>query len=108
MVGSTVSIHSGDTIIDQIVREAARHIGVAVANVIQLLAPDKIILGGGLVEALPDLFVKEVTRTAQDRVLPSLRSSFEVTAAELGDLAGVLGAAAWAEMNSDFARAGAP
>ena len=102
------AIHSGDTVIDQIVRAAARHIGVAVANVIQLLAPDKIILGGGLVEALPDLFVKEVTKTAQDRVLPSLKNSFEVTAAELGDLAGVLGAAAWAGMNSDFAHVGTP
>ena len=102
------SIHSGDNVIDQIVRDAARYIGVAVANVIQLLAPDIIILGGGLVEALPDMLVKEVKKTAKERVLPSFKDSFEVKAAELGDLAGVLGAAAWAEMNGEFTGAEAP
>ena len=97
------AINSGDAVIDQIVRDAARYIGIAVANVIQLLAPDKVILGGGLVEALPDLFVSEVKKTANERVLPSFKQSFEVDAAELGDLAGVLGAAAWAELNSELA-----
>ena len=95
------AIHSGDTVIDQIVRDAARYIGIAVANVIQLLAPDKVILGGGLVEALPDLFVTEVKKAAKERVLPSFKQSFEVDAAKLGDLACVLGAAAWAEKSSE-------
>jgi glucokinase len=95
------AIHSGDTVIDQIVRDAARYIGVAVANIVNLLAPDKIILGGGMVEALPDLFVAEVKKTAMARILPSFNHSFDVVAAELGDLASVLGAAAWAELSTD-------
>ena len=56
-----------------------------------------IVLGGGLVEALPDLFVKEVETTAKKRVLDSFADSFEVVAAELADDASVMGAAAWAE-----------
>ena len=95
------AIYSGDTVIDRIVRDAARYIGVAVANVVHMLAPDKIILGGGMVEALPDLFVTEVKKTASDRVLPTFSKSFDVVAAELGDLASVIGAAAWADLNSE-------
>jgi glucokinase len=79
------------------VREAARHIGRAVAGVVNLLGPDMVVLGGGLVEAMTELFVREVSAAAKNRVLPSLANSFEVVAAELGDDAGVMGAAAWAE-----------
>jgi len=91
------SILSGDKSIETIVRNAARHIGVAVANVVHLIAPDMVVLGGGLVEAMPDLFVSEVRKSANDRILSSFADSFEVSAAELGDAASVLGAAAWAE-----------
>ncbi len=91
------SIRSGDKSIDKIVRNAARHIGIAVANVVHLIAPDMVILGGGLVEAMPDLFVSEVRSAAADRILATFAGSFEVSAAKLGDTASVLGAAAWAE-----------
>ena len=91
------SIAAGDKTVETIVREAARHIGRAVAGVVHLLAPDVVILGGGLVEAMTELFVKEVSWAAEKRVLPSYIETFEVVAAELGDDAGVMGAAAWAQ-----------
>ncbi len=90
------AIAGGDTVVEQIVRKAASLIGVAVANVVQLLCPDTVVLGGGLVEAMPELFVKEVARAARARVMPSYEDVFKVVAAELGDDATVLGAAAWA------------
>jgi len=91
------SVAAGDKAIEQIIREAARHIGRAVAGVVHLLAPDVVVLGGGMVEALPELFVKEVGTTAQKRVLSSYSDTFAVVAAELADDASVLGAASWAE-----------
>jgi len=94
------SIRSGDKSIENIVRNAARHIGIAVANVVHLIAPDMVILGGGLVEAMPDLFVSEVRSAATDRILTSFADTFAVNAAELGDAASVLGAAAWAEQQA--------
>lgn len=95
------SIAAGDTQVEMIVREAARHIGRAVAGIVNLLGPDMVVLGGGLVEAMTKLFVAEVGAAAQNRVLPSLANSFEVVAAELGDDAGVMGAAAWAQHQLD-------
>lgn len=91
------AIKAGDTIVEKIVRRAADLIGVAVANVVTMLAPDVIVLGGGLVEAMPDLFVDAVEKSARARTMPSMAKSFKVVAAKLGDDAGAMGAAGWIE-----------
>lgn len=90
-------IRGGDQIIERIVRDAAVNIGVAVGMTVNLLAPDTIVLGGGMVEAMPELFVDEVAASARKRVMPSFIDSFRVVAATLGDDATAMGAAAWAQ-----------
>ena len=90
------AMKAGDTIIEEIICEACKHIGVAVAGFVHLMSPDIVVLGGGLVEAMPDLFVREVEKAANKRVMPSYRKSFRVVPAELGDDATTMGAAAWA------------
>jgi glucokinase len=89
------SIAAGDAAVESIVRLAARHIGTAIAGVVHLLAPDCIVLGGGLVEAMPRLIVSEVTAAAKKKVLPSFAETFTVVPAELGDDSTAMGAAAW-------------
>jgi len=91
------SIRNGDKAVEKIVRQAARQIGLALGSVVNLLAPDKVVLGGGLVEEMPKLFVEEVTKKAMANVMPAFVDTFEVSAAELGDDAAVQGAAAWAQ-----------
>lgn len=90
------SVEGGDTVVELILRDAARHIGVAAANVVNLLAPDVLVLGGGLVEAMPELFCGEVQRAAEERVMDSFQGTFKVVEAKLGDHATGIGAAAWA------------
>jgi glucokinase len=94
------SIQAGDKVIEQIVRRAATRIGVALAMVVHLLAPDVVVLGGGLVEAMTDLFVTVVSESANKHVMPSFQNSFKVVPAKLGDDACVMGAAAWAAKQS--------
>lgn len=91
------AIEAGDVAIHSLVQEAAKSIGIAVVNIVHLLAPDKIVLGGGLVEAMEELFVGTVKKTARKYVMNAYRDRFDVVAAKLGDDAGVLGAAAWAK-----------
>ena len=91
------SIEKGDEVVKRLVEEAAITIGYAVANVVHLLAPEKIVLGGGLIEAMEDLIIGAVRKTARANVMPVYRDRFEVVAAKLGDDAGVMGAAAWAK-----------
>ena len=91
------AVAAGDSAVEEIIRNAARSIGVAVGNLVNLLLPETVILGGGLVEAMPELFVQSVTRSARKRALPSYVDAFQIVAAKLGDDAAVMGAAGWAQ-----------
>ena len=89
------AIEAGDTAVEEIIQSAARLIGLAIANFVHLLCPDVILLGGGLVEAMPELFVSEVHKSVKRNTMPAFAKSFQTVAAELGDDATVLGAAGW-------------
>jgi len=90
------SVKHGDKAVQQIVKTAAHYLGVAVGNLVNLLAPDVIVLGGGLVEAMPELLTKQVAASATRTAMTAYENSFEVAPAALGDDAAIMGAAAWA------------
>ena len=90
------AIRDGDAVIEQIIRRAARWLGCGSATLVNLFAPDVVVLGGGLVEAMPKLFLEEVTQAAREQAMPSLETVFTVKIAALGDDATAKGAAAWA------------
>ncbi len=89
------AIAKGDKEVEKVVENACEMIGFAVANIVLLMCPDCIVLGGGLVEAMPQLFLKEVTKSAKKNVFECYRDQFEVRCAKLGDDAGSVGAAHW-------------
>ncbi len=90
------AIAAGDTAIEDIVRRAATLLGCGVTTVVHLLAPDVIVLGGGLVGAMPELYLETVKKSAMARILGPYKKSFKIVTAELEEDAGVMGAAAWA------------
>ncbi|MBI4025594.1 MAG: ROK family protein [Verrucomicrobia bacterium] len=90
------AIREGDFSIEQIMRHAARQIGTAAASVVNLLAPDTVVLGGGLVEAMPKLFLREVRDVVRRDAMKGFTKGLRVMIAQLGDEATVMGAAALA------------
>ncbi len=90
------AIDAGDRTVERIVRRAARQIGWVLIGTVHQLAPDRIVLGGGLVEEMPGLFMDEITDTLNKGVTDAFRGTFTVVAARLGDYATALGAAAQA------------
>ena len=97
------AIENGDVAVERLVRQTAHQIGIAVVNLVHLIAPDTIILGGGVVEALPTLILEEVEKTTKRYVLDCYKDQFKIEKAKLGDDAGALGAAAWAaHLHPDF------
>ncbi|MFP6619866.1 MAG: ROK family protein [Pirellulaceae bacterium] len=90
------AIENGDQVIEDIILNACKYLGVVIANYINLLVPEVVILGGGMVEAMPRLFVNNIRLEASRHVLPVYRESFRVAAAKLGNYATVMGAASWA------------
>lgn len=89
------SIDMGDKAVEQIVRRAAEQVGRGIGSLINILAPDVVVLGGGLVEAMPKLYLESVREGVRRNVLPSLADCAKLRVGELGDLATVIGAAAW-------------
>jgi glucokinase len=87
------AIEAGDIMVEQVVRKAAWYIGIGVGNLINVLSPEVVVLGGGLVEALETIVLEEVKNAVEEHAMPFLRKNVTIKAAELGDDAVVMGAA---------------
>jgi glucokinase len=92
------SVKGGDEAVEQVIRKAAVAVGYSCVNLIHLLTPEVIVLGGGLVEALSDLYLEEVEKTVEESVLECYADTFKIKLAKLGDDAGAIGAAIWAAL----------
>ena len=53
-----------------------------------------VVLGGGLVEEMPDLYVEEVRAAVRNGAMKALAGGARIVAAKLGDDATAMGAAA--------------
>jgi len=73
-----------------------RDLGAGLASLIYVLTPEAIIIGGG-VSASADFFLPATLAELEQRVLPSSRAGLQLLKAELGNQAGIVGAAqlAW-------------
>jgi glucokinase len=90
------SIQAGDQVVERIVRDAMHLLGRTIGGVVNLLAPDVVVLGGGLIEAIPRLALEEVRRGVRETAMASFVREVRVVEAKLGDDATTLGAAALA------------
>lgn|GEM_PF-81536 len=96
------AIAAGDTVIEEIVCRAAEQIGRAIGSLVNVLAPDIVVIGGGLVEAMPKLYLASTAKGAKRNVLPALKDCYQIRVAELGDYSTAIGAAAWARKHSSM------
>jgi glucokinase len=82
----------GDGVSISVVRDTARYIGMAIANLVAVVDPDIVVVGGLIADAADQLL--QPSQTEALRRLPrSMADSLTVSAATLGDDAGPLGAA---------------
>ena len=82
-----------DALAFRILDEAVSHIGVALADVVNLLNPSVVIFGGGLFRAAPQLLLDGLKRPLKQRALEKLAGEVELRVSSLGSEAGALGAA---------------
>lgn len=76
-----------------------RELGAGLASLIYVLTPEAIVIGGG-VSASSEFFFPSVLAEISRRVLPSSRAGLQLLCAELGNQAGMVGAAklAWTKV----------
>ena len=82
----------GDTLSREILRDAGRALGVGLANLINILSPEAIILAGGLIGAW-NIYVQEAIKEASRRAFKDIFEAVKIIPSSLGDDAGVVGAA---------------
>lgn len=81
----------GDKVAQKIFERMGKYIGIGLASVVNLLNPEKIVIGGGVADA-GDILFKPLTDTLKKRAMPIQAKSVSVVPAQLGNAAGVIGA----------------
>jgi glucokinase len=102
LAGSLEAVHAGtldeaarlgDPYATCLLDEVADHLGTALANLVTLLNPSRLVMGGGVWQGCPELRRRTLEAFAAEVNAPALEG-FRVVDSVLGDRAGVLGAAA--------------
>jgi glucokinase len=83
----------GDPVVVRIMHRAAKSIGIALGSLVNLLGPEMIVLGGGVVEAMGSEFIKRIDQATRKIAFDICKQDLKIVKAELGDDAGVIGAA---------------
>jgi glucokinase len=85
----------GDPVACEIFERAGFYLGIGVANLITVISPRMVIIGGGVAQA-GELLLHPLRRTVVDRVRLTPMDHVQIVRAQLGTDAGLVGAAAWA------------
>lgn len=85
--------NDGDALTREVVHEAADLLAVPIANAVTLLGLPRVVLGGGLTEALGEAWVKRVRDAVRREVFFDSTRGVDIVASTLEDNAGLLGAA---------------
>jgi glucokinase len=87
------AIEGGDKGVKKAVDRAATWLGVGLANLVHILNPEAIVVGGGVVTRFGDKFLDRAIASMEDHLMPGLSGTAKVLLSELGDLAVPTGAA---------------
>ena len=81
----------GDPVSLQIFKQMGEIIGIGLSSVVNLLNPEKIIIGGGVADA-GEILLGPIRKTIEDRTMPIQKEAVKVVPAQLANAAGVIGA----------------
>ncbi len=82
----------GDNLARETLKTAGRHLGVGIANAINIFSPEAVILAGGLTGAW-NIYVETAIKEASKRAFPELFGAARILPSLLKDDAGAIGAA---------------
>lgn len=81
----------GDPVAKRIFEIVGEYIGIGLTSVINLLNPERVIIGGGVAES-GELLLGPIRKTIKERAMVVAGNAVEVVPAQLGNSAGVIGA----------------
>lgn len=86
---------AGDRFAKDIIQEIGYYLGIGIANLVSILDPEMVIIGGGISNAGEILFSR-IRDTVKRRLYS--RAQLDIVGAALGDRGGILGSALYAEL----------
>ncbi|KPJ22469.1 ROK family glucokinase [Streptococcus phocae subsp. phocae] len=90
-----MAAESGDAFADSVVEKVSYYLGLASANISNILNPDSVVIGGG-VSAAGEFLRSRIEKYFMTFTFPQVKQSTKVKIAELGNDAGIIGAASLA------------
>jgi glucokinase len=90
-----MAAQGGDRLAMEVISRAAGYLGVGMVNLVNIFNPEMIVVGGGL-SKMGELLLGPARQVVKQRVFPLCAGAVRIVTAELGDDAGVLGAAIYA------------
>ena len=90
-----VAAQNGDSLALEVISKAATYLGVGMVNLVNIFNPEMIIIGGGMAQ-MGDLLLDTARQVVKERAFPLSAQAVRIVTAQLGDNAGVLGAAIFA------------
>lgn len=87
------AVSAGDSVAVKEVRRAAHYLGLGLGGLANLIGPEIIIVGGGVVEALGKPYMELIRTSARAQILTDPDNVIKIEPAALGDDAGILGGA---------------
>ncbi|MGB9856560.1 MAG: ROK family protein [Dictyoglomaceae bacterium] len=88
----------GDKIAEKIWKSALEYLGIGIGNVITIVSPERVVLGGGIMNAGEEV-LETVKRVVKERVKLVPIDKVEIVLAQLGEDVGIYGALALALSN---------
>ena len=84
--------HDGDRAARDVVALVGMRLGVGIANLVNLLNPSVVVVGGGMIAA-GDMLLEPARTVVRERALPPSRDAVRIVPASFGEESGMLGAA---------------
>jgi glucokinase len=84
----------GDQLAADIVAEAAKYLGVGLANLVNIFNPELIVIGGGL-SKMGGMLLKPARKVLKERAFQLPAQTARIVRARLGSNAGIIGAASY-------------
>ena len=84
----------GDTLATQLMEEHWRDLGHGIAGLVNIFSPQRVVIGGGISES-GDFYIEKLNDYYQRYVMSDCSVNTVLCGAELGNKAGMLGAAQW-------------
>lgn len=79
------ALQAGDELATEAVNRSCHYLAIATGNMINAISPEVVVYGGGVIEAMGDLFLRKILAEVDRYCMPSIRETVELKKADLGD-----------------------